>query len=244
MAPTIFPHIPSSSDLHHFTRSISSQLHVRAATTDFAKTPLTSIFAVIIRAGTSPSVSSRSIQSSSTSNTVLVSHAHALSKRQLSILAIPTTYQGLNAGPAPGTVAGVTIGAIAGFLLLLYAILTAFRLVGNNSGGTVIEEEIIHRRSRSPPRPRRRSRSVSASQMSEVRSPPRRTRPAEVIVEERVQRDPSIVVEEDDIVEVIEEHSPERRPARRETKRNSGFRTVDPTEFGGGRAPTRKVGRR
>jgi hypothetical protein len=59
-----------------------------------------------------------------------------------------------------------------------------------------------------------------------------------VIVEEHVSPPRS----EDDIVEVIEEHSPER-PARGKSGR-SGFRTVDPAEFGGGRGPTRKLGRR
>ena len=51
----------------------------------------------------------------------------------------------------------------------------------------------------------------------------------------------SVVVdeEEDDIVEVIEEHSPER-PQRKK----SGYRTVDPAEFGGGSGPRRKLGRR
>jgi hypothetical protein len=58
-----------------------------------------------------------------------------------------------------------------------------------------------------------------------------------VIVEEHV--DPSV---EDDIVEVIEEHSPER-PARKPSGR-SGYRTVDPAEFAGGRGPLRKVSRR
>ena len=60
------------------------------------------------------------------------------------------------------------------------------------------------------------------------------------MVEERVSRPAR---DEDDIVEVIEEHSPVRRPSKRE-KRTSGFRTVDPAEFGGGGAPMRKVSRR
>ena len=69
-----------------------------------------------------------------------------------------------------------------------------------------------------------------------------------MIIEERrteVEPDEVIVEEEhsvsEDIVEVIEEHSPERRPSR---KKPSGFRTVDPGQFGGGSAPMRKVSRR
>jgi hypothetical protein len=49
---------------------------------------------------------------------------------------------------------------------------------------------------------------------------------------------------EDDIVEVIEEHSPVRRPSRREIKRASRYRLVDPTEFGGGDRPTRRESRK
>lgn len=63
------------------------------------------------------------------------------------------------------------------------------------------------------------------------------------MVEEHMSPEPTVEVEEeeDDIVEVIEEHSPEP-PPRRES-RKSGFRTVDPAEFGGGNAPSRKISR-
>ena len=64
------------------------------------------------------------------------------------------------------------------------------------------------------------------------------------MVEERVRRPAPVDDREDDIVEVIEEHSPARRPVRRESKRASGYRTVDPAEFGGGDRPMRKVSRR
>lgn len=71
-----------------------------------------------------------------------------------------------------------------------------------------------------------------------VRQETRETR-----IERSVSRPPpeSVVVEEqeEDVVEVIEEHSPER-PVRKK----SGYRTVDPAEFGGGSDPRRKLGRR
>ena len=83
--------------------------------------------------------------------------------------------------------------------------------------------------------------------MSEVPRTERRT----TVIEERISRErvsvpDEVIVEEehDDIVEVIEEHSPERRQSRRESKRASGYRTVDPAEFGGGSRPMRKVSRR
>ena len=44
---------------------------------------------------------------------------------------------------------------------------------------------------------------------------------------------------EDDIVEVIEEHSPP--PARRSRRVSSGYRNVDPEEFGGGSRRQRPV---
>ena len=78
--------------------------------------------------------------------------------------------------------------------------------------------------------------------MLSVRSPSR-TRRETIIVEERRTSRPA-PPPEDDIVEVIEEHSPVRRPSRRESKRSSGFRTVDPAEFAGGDRPMRKMSRR
>jgi hypothetical protein len=76
-----------------------------------------------------------------------------------------------------------------------------------------------------------------------VRSPSR-TRRETIIVEEERRTTRPAPPPDDDIVEVIEEHSPVRRPSRRESKRTSGFRTVDPAEFGGGDRPMRKMGRR
>jgi hypothetical protein len=164
----------------------------------------------------------------------------SLPKRQTQILAIPTTYAGLNDGPAPGSVAGIVIGAVGGFLLVLWLLYTCFNMRGGGIRGEVVEEEIIRRRSRSP----RRSRSHSETiEITKSRSPPRRER---IVVEEtrRVSRpapEPEDLV--DDIVEVIEEHSDlsPPPPSRRTSKRNSGYRNVDPAEFGGGGRPMRKV---
>jgi hypothetical protein len=176
-----------------------------------------------------------------------------LSKRQTQVLAIPTTYEGLNSGPKPGIVVGIVLGTVAGFLVLLWLIYACANLGGDPFsvfGGwgrqTVVEEEIIrrHSRSRSPSRSRSRaSHTETAEVLSVHRSPSRRVRETIVVEEERrTSRPPP--PEEDDIVEVIEEHSPVRRPSRRESKRTSGFRTVDPAEFGGGDRPMRKVSRR
>jgi len=107
----------------------------------------------------------------------------------------------------------------------------------------VVEEEIIHHHSRGP----RRSRSHSRSETIEVQSNRggSRVRAETIVVEETEERvEESARPPQDDIVEVIEEHSPERRPSRRKSERMSGFRTVDPGEFGGGDRSFRKVPRR
>lgn len=168
-------------------------------------------------------------------------------RRQVDPSVIPTTYSGLNAGPTPGTVVGIVFGSVAAFLLLLWLIYTVVNgLGGNRDVSSVVEEEVVvRRRSRSPRRssPRRPPSSRSRSETIEVsrhRSPPRReTRRETVILEETRRPSPR----EDDIVEVIEDHSPPRR-VKRESRRESGYRTVDPDAFGGGSRPLRKVSRR
>lgn len=141
---------------------------------------------------------------------------------------IPTYYN--LSGPEPGTVVGIVLGSVAGFLLIVWLLFTLTQ--GNKAGTTTAmagEEEIVVRR------PRRnshgnRSRRSSHAQMREVsRSPRQSSGRSHIIVEERrappppQQRTRSIIVEErrrvpnDDVVEVIEEHDEyrERRASRR-----------------------------
>ncbi|KAL8859495.1 MAG: hypothetical protein Q9178_003894 [Gyalolechia marmorata] len=165
---------------------------------------------------------------------------------------IPTTYAGLNRGPTPGTVVGIVLGSVAGFLLILWLIYTCVNFNAARGVSTYDEETVVRRRSRSPRSSRRSpsrhapSRSRSRSEVIEVsrhRSPPRReTRRETVIMEERNRPPPPPVEREDDIVEVIEEHSPVRRSSG--SRRVSGYRTVDPEAYGGGNRPMRKVSRR
>ena len=211
--------------------------------------PLASVFATIIK-GTGHATR-RAIREALSPRTpspetepVFLNSPGSLQKRQGVVLAIPTTYAGLNAGPAPGAVVGITLGAIAGFIVILYIILSAIRLSGWSQREEVIVEEHHHRRSHA------RSRSRSRA-MTEVSSPRRerivREREEHVVVEEHHHHmEPESVIvdeEEDDIVEVIEEHSPER-PPKRDPPRRSGFRTVDPAELGGGGAPRRGLHKR
>lgn len=174
-----------------------------------------------------------------------------LQPRQSSdIVAIPTVYAGLNAGPNPGAVVGIVLGSVCGFLLLIWL----FWSLSNSSGGLLRtniyeEESVVRRRSRSP-----RSRRSSRRTEMVSRSPVRRER---VIRQERIVRDvnpprqpsriretvivddlplPERRVDGDDIVEVIEEHSSlgSAPPPRRKTRRASGYRLVDPNLLAGG----------
>ncbi|KAI4124511.1 MAG: hypothetical protein LQ347_005713 [Umbilicaria vellea] len=169
--------------------------------------------------------------------------------RRQTIVAIPATYANLNSGPAPGTVVGIVLGSVAGFLLLLWLIYTCFNMNGRRSGSVISEEEIVRRRSRSPRRRRSRS-SAGRTEISEIsrtrsvqREPPRREARHETIIIEETRRAPPEREREDDIVEVIEDHSPPRR-SRRGSQRQTGYRNVDPGVYGGGSAPVRKVSAR
>ncbi|KAI4117609.1 MAG: hypothetical protein LQ345_002209 [Seirophora villosa] len=185
----------------------------------------------------------------------------SLSRRQQDIpRLIPETYAGLNRGPPPGTVVGIVLGSVAGFLLILWLIYTCMTFANTRGATTYEEETVVRRRSRSPRSSRRSpprspprslsrhapSRSRSRSEVIEVsrhRSPPRReTRRETMIMEERSRPPPQSVEREEDIVEVIEEHSPPRRTSG--SRRVSGYRTVDPEAYGGGNRPMRKVSRR
>ncbi|KAI1617122.1 hypothetical protein EDD37DRAFT_616695 [Exophiala viscosa] len=257
MAPTVSARIASSAHLKSIlARTLSFALPLASRDSSTSSTPVASIFALIIR-GT-VRISERAITSRSATTSARnsvsealqihptiyidsISQSQSLDKRTDVILAIPTTYAGLNSGPAPGALIGIVLGSIAGFILLLYIFLSAFRLAGFQRGGGVVQEEVIRHRRRS------RSRSRAMTEASgPPRSPPRPrrervVREETVVVEERVEPSESA---EDDIVEVIEEHSPERAPPKRENTRRSGYRTVDPAEFGGGSRPIRKVSRR
>jgi hypothetical protein len=63
-----------------------------------------------------------------------------------------------------------------------------------------------------------------------VREPPRPTTERIVVEEHRETRRDSASAASSDEVVVIEEHSPPRRP---KSKRDSGYRTVDPLAYGG-----------
>jgi hypothetical protein len=59
-------------------------------------------------------------------------HGHFV-RRQGEMLAIPTTYMGLNSGPSPGVIVGIILGSVAGFLLLWWLIYAIFNIGGGFS---------------------------------------------------------------------------------------------------------------
>jgi hypothetical protein len=74
---------------------------------------------------------------------------------------IPAHYGSLNSGPDPGTVAGITLGSVAGFVLLLWLIYTCINFgnptIGANDTSTVVTEgtaSVYTRRRRSKSRKR------------------------------------------------------------------------------------------
>lgn len=158
-------------------------------------------------------------------------------------IAIPAQYAGINDGPAPGAVAGIVLGSVAGFLFIVWLLW----LISNGGGvlrsSTYTEDDVVvsRRRSRSPG-----TRRSHRSQRTEMTSrSPRRER---VIRQERIVRDrsapppretsrlresvnfderPERRVDGDDIVEVIEEHSSVGVPPPRRSKggrKSSGYR--------------------
>lgn len=174
------------------------------------------------------------------------STGHVLQPRQQQngIVPIPTVYQGLDSGPAPGAVVGIVLGAVLGFIFLIWLLWIL------SNGSTFIrtnrdeeEDVVVSRQRRQRSSEHRRSRRTEMSQ----RNSPRRDR---VYRQERITRDfppqarspgtsrvrDSVLVDEqrpserrvdgDDIVEVIEEHSSVAPPRRKSKRASSGYRSV------------------
>ncbi|KAK2768272.1 hypothetical protein FQN54_000125 [Arachnomyces sp. PD_36] len=159
--------------------------------------------------------------------------------RREQMVSIPNTYGEMDSSPEPGVVAGIVLGTVGGVIIVLYLIYTVFGL----GPARVVEEEVrrgSRSRSRSPYRERSEMSEVTRSR-SRTPIPRSHSRRDRIIVEESSFTGPSSM-DEDDVVEVFEEHSPSP-PPRRGGRHSSGYRTVDPDEYGGGGRPTRHVRR-
>ena len=146
---------------------------------------------------------------------------------------VPATYTIPANNPSPGTVVGIVLGVVLGIAFVLWVLYTVFN-ANNPSGAT--EVEIIKRPRKSRPQARSDRTRSEVIEVSRTRARSEQRRQREIIVEEEVRRAPPPPEEEEDVVVVIEEHSPVRRQ-----RRSSGYRNVDPNEFGGGRRDRRGV---
>lgn len=189
------------------------------------------------RSMASPSLHRRALTTAASSTSGL--SKSLVGRQQGTTILIPGIYSNMNDSPPPGTVIGAVLGSVFGFLLILWLLYSLFNRSG--SGAVVAEEDVVVRERRGSRSSRRaetievsRSRSRSPLPPSPVRTESRTER---VIVEER--RMP--VEREDDVVEVIEEHSPPRRSKGGRSRPQSGYRSVEPDRYAGGNHPVREV---
>ncbi|TVY22784.1 hypothetical protein LHYA1_G008954 [Lachnellula hyalina] len=189
-----------------------------------------------------------------TTSTARSLFSRILSSKRSTTSIIPTGYGAIDSGPAPGTIVGIVLGSVGGFLLILWLIYTCLNFgapVGFGGGESAYTESVVRERRKShhsgSRRSRRPSETIEIRSHSQVRAPS----PIRIVREPSPPRAERIIVEEhreerrrggDDEVVVIEEHSPPRRKKShrdrereisRERDVDSGFRTVDPLAYGG-----------
>lgn len=190
-----------------------------------------------------------------------------------SVSTVPQGY-GAPSGPEPGVVAGIVLGSIAGFLLVLWLIYACVNLSNSRNTNVIVESEgsmvsssVMTRKSRKHRRsrqPQSRSRSVGRRETVEIRE--QRVVPERIIVEETTARrsrggpppprmsgppppPPPMSDEADEVVVIEENMPPRRRESRRHRRRSSerrssGYRDVDPYRYAGGDEPMRSMSRR
>lgn len=134
-APTKLPGNGKMAPIPLIESSISS---VRHAITDLA--------------ASASSISSRSPSSTVRPTRSIVNHLLSLTARQSTPSIIPTTYGNTTNSMAPGTIVGIVLGSVGGFLFLLWLIYT-FANLGTPDQSDYTESVVIQdRRRRSSPR--------------------------------------------------------------------------------------------
>ncbi|CDM34782.1 hypothetical protein DTO013E5_3304 [Penicillium roqueforti] len=177
-------------------------------------------------------------------------HTDTSLQKRYTTISIPSTYGRLQTSPAAGTVVGIILGSVAGFVLLMYVLFLAVNPGGIARGGVAAptsssismsmsmdEEEVVEVRKRRGSSAGRRRRDIIEVEEREGFRDSYRRRPT--------SRHDRVVVEEslatsttgEDVIEVEEEESSvpsdiSPRPPRR--SRRSGIRHVDPMAYGGG----------
>ncbi|KAB8074996.1 hypothetical protein BDV29DRAFT_114986 [Aspergillus leporis] len=123
-------------------------------------------------------------------------------------ISIPASYGRLTTSPAPGTIAGIILGSVFGFIFLLYLLylgLSSGRRFGSETQTEVSESSTVMGRRR---RVRREEERPGQNHSN-------------IVVEESVS---SPSRSEGDVIEVIEEHSSVDRPARPKRHGRGGWR--------------------
>ncbi|KAJ5294929.1 hypothetical protein N7508_009750 [Penicillium antarcticum] len=185
----------------------------------------------------------------------LPSHLLTSHQKRYTTISIPSTYGRLHSSPAAGTVVGIVLGSVAGFVLLMYILFLAVNPGGLARGGSsgaaptvssslsMDEEEIVEVRSRRPSRRRRSGETIEVMEERETFRDSYRRRPSSrhdrILVEESLATSTS---GGGDVVEVLEEESSvpsdvSPRPARRSRR---GVSHVDPLAYGGGSQYSRR----
>lgn len=163
---------------------------------------------------------------------------------------IPSRYGALNSSLAPGAVAGIVLGSVFGFLLLLWLLYSCCANIGppvsyrSDYGASRVTVDYRSSRSRGPPRHHKRRHSsrgarVYATETTRVRET---TTGGPIIVDaeavpmqertrsvSRAPPPPRVVHDddEDDEVVVIEESSPPRRSRRHSSRYDDRRRSRD-----------------
>ncbi|KAJ5458346.1 hypothetical protein N7475_009734 [Penicillium sp. IBT 31633x] len=179
-------------------------------------------------------------------------HTDISLQKRYTTISIPSTYGRIHNSPAAGTVVGIVLGCVAGFVLLMYILFLAVNPGGVARGGpaptsssismsmSMEDEETVDTRSRrSSAGGRRRRDHIDVIEEQDSFRDSYRRRPS--------SRHERIIVEEDslatstmdgrDVIEVEEDESSvpsdvSPRPPRR--SRRGGVKHMDPLAYGGG----------
>jgi hypothetical protein len=157
------------------------------------------------------------------------------------ILIIPSTYGALGSSLHPGVVAGITLGAVLGFLLLLFAIYSCLGFgPAVMPSSSMIDGSVLSSIRTGDTSSRYEPRRATVRETVEVRTrehvvpgPAASHRPAERVILDPPPPPRTVTAselsdedEEDEIV-VMEEHSPPRRKNRRRSQSRRSSRSRD-----------------